>query len=232
MNPSRPLRIPALAALVAVLLLGASCRDYSSQQEHDDGLKLRAVLRENECRITALNSQEFAYSEKVKLFLAAARTSSKTSAGLWPTVSRVEELMVPIDGFVRFRKKIVTDLNGLLLKTPLPIAIREDVTEILGERIAANRKWYVHLTELRDAIELDDEPLVHDQVRHTNEVFQAYGSLQNALKVAADDVEEQLRLPWWNDRSAPAGGNSQDDGCSGFSLLPSVPASLGPSGHK
>jgi hypothetical protein len=201
--------VPRVAIMISValaMLLTGSCRDLSSDQERADGMTLRSYLRQNECRITTLNAEEFAYAESVKLFLKAAETATKADSVLWPTTARVDEEIGELPGFEAQRRVVIRILDHVELKTPLPIAIREDVRDTLNERIANDEVWSVRLRDLREAIVLGDEVLVHDEVKRCEEAFAAYGVLQNAVKVAADDIEEQLRLPWWNDER-PCGQN-------------------------
>jgi hypothetical protein len=197
----------AITGLVAVLLTG--CRDRSSDQEREDGIALRKVLRTNECSVTDLNGREFAFSERVKLFLEASKTAARQSP-LWPTTAQVDELLTPLEGFVKERREVTNALDRISLSTPLPIAIREDSREIMGERIAVDEKWKVRLRQLRSAIVLDNEKLVSDEVQKTSDLFQQYGALQNTVKVEADDIEEQLRLPWWNDQTQPIDDSKAD----------------------
>jgi hypothetical protein len=196
-----------ITGIVAVLLPG--CRDLGSDQERADGIALRRVLRTNECSVTDLNGREFAFAERVKLFLEASKTAERESP-LWPTAAQVDELLTPLQDFVTERRAITNALDKLPLNTPLPIAVREDSREILGERIAVDNKWEVRLRELRAAIVLDNEKIVHDEVQKTSDLFLQYGALQNTLKVEADDIEEQLRLPWWNDQTQPIDDSKAD----------------------
>ena len=233
---SRVHNVPLLIAGLAVTFSLVSCRDRSSDQEREDGLALRKVLRENECNSSEITSREFAYSERVKLYLQAVRLSSPTPADttsptaatktvhIRPTVDVVDRTLKPLEEFVKGRIAIKNALNSVTLKTPLPIAVRDDLLQAMDERIAVDNNWSIRLQALRGAITWNDESLIQDQMKRCDEIFQAYGPPQNVLRVAADTIEEQLRLPWYSAPPRKAGTSEQP--C-GQSPLP-APSPAGP----
>ena len=192
-------RIVTLALLVFTSsLFSTSCRDASSDRELADGKLFRNKLREHECHLDTINDKEFEYSQRLMLRLAAmknAETRHVTNEHL--TAEDVQLVVHEIDAFILARTEIKEDLVSVCLKTPLPLAFKYDVAEVLDEHIRLNRKWMVRLERLIDAFRTGEEVLINDQVRQAYELFQSYGMPPNYLKVAADELEEGLRIPWY-----------------------------------
>ncbi len=192
-------RVTLTLLLLAVMVCGTSCRDTGSDQEHADGIQFRNKLREHECIIAATNDIEFEFSQRLMLKLDSMKNAELVhqKKERW-TEDEVKVLVKEIEDFVVARNAIKENLQGVRLKTPLPLAIRYDVAEVLDERISVSRKWKIRLERMFEAFKTDDEVLIADQIRRTYEVFQSYGMPLNDLKVAADELEEGLRLPWYS----------------------------------
>lgn len=208
--------VPLLAAGMVIALLTVSCRDLGSDQEREDGLAFRKVLRERECDSSEVDRREFTYVERVKLYLrplgvsAQTPTETKSSkARVTPTVELIDRALAPLAEYVKLRVGIKNALNSVTLHTPLPIAMRDDLLEALDERITVDDDWSVRLQVLRTAITLHDEALIENEIKRCDELFEAYAPPKNILRLAADDIEEQLRLPWY---SAPKASKEQPCG--------------------
>jgi hypothetical protein len=116
-----------------------------------------------------------------------------------------------LDEYVKLRIGIKNAVNKVTLHTPLPIAVRDDLLQALDERITVNNDWSVRLQVLRVAITWNDEASIQDQMKRCNELFQSYAPPKNILRIAADDLEEQLRLPWYS--NPPVGPTAKDQPC-------------------
>jgi hypothetical protein len=189
-------QIVCLAALALVALCG--CGDSSTEIERKEGLQLRRVLRQCSNELGKIHAVEHQFAVNVRRFLATIGVNSPGEPK-WPTVESVTDLIKRVTSIEADRTKIQYQLNAEILKSPLPIAIREDVVDELEEQLAVNRQWRVHLNSLRQALENQQEVIAREATEQLIELFRAYGPLRNHLRLAADDIEEQLRLPWDED---------------------------------
>lgn len=165
-------------------------------------MKLRLVLRQNTNEIGNINATEYEYAVNVRDFLATINVNS-AQGPTWPSVASVDALIGRLRDIEARRTRVQDDLIRVRLLGPLPVAVRDDVVEVLGERLAVNRDWRIQLTSLRTALQNSNDIVSGDAARRLGELFEAYGPLQNTLTIAADDLEEQLRLPWNEDNQIP-----------------------------